>query len=664
MESKLARMQELVALLNNYAHAYYTKDAPIVSDAQYDALYDELLQLEKESGHVLSDSPTQRVGDQISQGFQKHRHISPLWSLDKANSFDELRAWDQRNQRLLEQETPIDYIVTMKFDGLTINLTYEGGRLIAAATRGTGIVGEFILPQIRTIQDVPSLISSEGLFEIRGEAVMTREAFEQYNVLAPIPLKNLRNAAAGALRNLDVEETRRRNLSTFFYDIGYYEGIDFKTYRDILDFLKDQGFRVHSHMTYCQNIEEVILAVEAIGAQRSQLNFEIDGAVVAVNDLQLRSKLGYTVKAPRWSIAYKFEAVEATTLLKEVQWNVGRTGKVTPTALLEPVELAGATVQRATLNNLDDIRRKGLQLGKMVFIRRSNDVIPEILGVVDPEEEGKEIQAPEVCPECATPLIQEGAHLFCPNSIGCKPQMVKAIVHFSSREAMNIEGLSEKTARQLFEVLDVRGVEDIYYLSAQDLSVLDKFKEKKIANLLQAIDKSKEPSLSAFIYALGIPQVGKKTARDLAMVFGSLEHMMGKNAEEFEKIPEIGPIVAHHLAAFFSSASALAAIERLKAAGVRPLQESNSSGKKSRLAGKQIVVTGTLAGFNRQEIHNRLVAYGAEVKDSVGKNTDVLIAGDNPGSKLEKARVLREREGSRPEIWTEQDWLRFIEEEL
>lgn len=662
MDSTLARMQELVELLNKYAHAYYTKDLPLVADAQYDGLYDELVRLEKESGQVLSDSPTQRVGDQTLQGFQKHRHISPLWSLDKANSYDELRAWDQRNRKLLEQEEPLDYIVTMKFDGLTINLTYEGGKLIAGATRGTGSVGESILPQIKTIREVPGQLTHDGLFEIRGEAVMTRDAFDQYNALASVPLKNLRNAAAGALRNLDVEETRRRNLSAFFYEIGHHEGIDFETYHQKLDFLEAQGFKVHSFRALCHDIEAVIQAVESIEAQRADLDFEIDGAVIAVNDLHFRTRLGYTVKAPRWSIAYKFEAVEATTLLKEVQWNVGRTGKVTPTALLEPVELAGATVQRATLNNQDDIRRKGLKLGTEVFIRRSNDVIPEILGVVNPEDEGREILAPEVCPECATPLVQEGAHLFCPNRIGCKPQMVKAIVHFASREAMNIEGLSEKTSQQLFEALDVRGVEDLYSLTAQDLARLDKFKEKKINNLLQAIKKSKESSLSAFIYALGIPQVGKKTAQDLAMVFGSLENMMSKPAEEFEKIPEIGPIVAHHLEAFFSSASAIGAIERLKAAGVHPVQEGQTSGEnKSGLAGKQVVVTGTLAAFKRQEIQKQLEAFGAQVKDSVGKNTDILIAGESPGSKLGKAQALRRQQGDKPEIWTEEDWIRFIE---
>jgi len=667
MEDKLKIMRELASQLNQYAYAYYTLDNPLISDAQYDQLYEQLEALEKATGIILPESPTQRIGDKVLPGFKKHTHLAPLWSLDKVKTAEEFLQWCRRNERLLaeagyrpEEGYELSYVVTMKFDGLTINLTYEEGRLIHGATRGTGQVGEEVLPQIMTIKGIPPVIDACKLAEIRGEAIMTREAFERYNATATQPLKNLRNAAAGAVRNLDIGEARRRGLSAYFYDIGYWEGQPFKTYSEKLSYLEKQGFPVHPYHRICRSPEEVLAAVAEIEGLRDELNFDIDGAVIAVNDLVLREVLGFTVKAPRWAIAYKFEALEMTTRLIDVQWNVGRTGKVTPTAILEPVDIGGVTVSRSTLNNMDDIRRKNVKINSTVLLRRSNDVIPEILGVVDlpgDEERLQEILPPTHCPECKAELVQEGVHIFCPNSIGCKPQMVKAIVHFAGREAMNIEGLSEKTAQQLFEELDIRSVDQLYKLTREDLLKLNNFKEKKAGNLLQAIENSKKCSLASFIFALGIPNVGKKTAQDLAMVFGSLDKLRNADEAALLQIPEIGNIIAHNIYQFFHDEKVLTIVDNLLKAGVVPAEAGrDETVTETPFTGKSVVVTGTLSGYSRSEIKELLLKLGAVPKDSVSKNTDYVIAGENAGSKLTKALSLKKSEQDKPIILTEAEF--------
>ena len=608
---KTQRMKALADRLNRYAYAYYTKDDPLVSDQEYDRLYQELENLENETGLVLPQSPTQRVGDKVLPGFIKHRHLAPLWSLDKVRTPEELRDWETRNARILADAgadgasgsggvggmdvgsgADIAYIVTMKFDGMTVNLTYDDGSLVSGATRGTGTVGEAILPQLLTIPAIPPAVDGPVLTEIRGEAIMTRESFEAYNAVADSPLKNQRNGAAGALRNLDIAETRRRRLSVYFYDIGYWQGQEqeFRTYAEELAWLEQQGFSVHPFHRRCVDLQEVLAAVAEIGNLRDQLNFDIDGAVIAIDSLSQRAVLGYTAKFPRWAVAYKFEALEETTTLLAVEWNVGRTVKVTPTAILEPVELAGVTVSRATLNNIDDIRRKGVSIGATVFIRRSNDVIPEILGVAPEDGAGRpgavalpvdagdagayspdgQIEAPTHCPQCGSELIRDGVHIFCPNAIGCKPQMVKALAHFAGREAMNVEGFSEKTARQLFEELDLRSVDQLYRITREQLLSLDKFKEKKAENLLQAIGQSKLCGLDSFLFGLGIPHVGKKTAQDLALAFGSLEQLMAADTEALLAVPEIGGIIAESLWQFFRDEKIRSVIERLLQAGVSP----------------------------------------------------------------------------------------------
>lgn len=659
MDSKQKIMRDLAAQLNQHAYAYYTLDDPLISDAQYDALYQQLEALEQETGLVLPESPTQRVGDRILAGFQKYKHRATLWSLDKVKTDLELLEWERRNQRLLGNEAEVVYVVTMKFDGLTINLTYEAGNLVHGATRGTGQAGEEILPQLLTIPGIPPKIDSAAITEIRGEAIMTKEAFDQYNQTAKQPLKNLRNGAAGALRNLDIGETRRRGLSAFFYDIGYWEGPPFAAYSEELDYLRQQGFPVHSFTRICHGVEAALAAVKEIEGLRDQLNFDIDGAVIAINDLELRQQLGFTVKAPRWAVAYKFEALEETTRLLAVEWNVGRTGKVTPTALLDPVELGGVTVSRATLNNIDDIRRKGVQLGGMVFLRRSNDVIPEILGAVEKVQQPieEEIQPPSHCPECGSELIQDGVHLFCPDAIGCKPQMVKAMAHFAGREAMNIEGFSEKTAQQLFESLDLRSVDQLYSLTRDDLLSLSKFKEKKAQNLLEALAKSKECSLSSFIYALGIPNVGKKTAQDLATYFGTLEAVLQAEEAVLLEVPEVGNIIAASIRHFFKDPRVLSIVENLLAAGIKPQPVAVAEDQaQSVFWDKNVVVTGTLAAYNRQEIEELLRRLGAKSRDSVSKTTDYVLVGENAGSKLSKALTLQKSNNGQPHIITEAEF--------
>lgn len=645
---KKARIEELVELLNKYAYEYYSLDNPSVSDKEYDKKYDELKALEEETGHVLPYSPTQRVGDVVLQGFNKYTHKARLWSLDKAQSLEEINDWHKRNIKFVnemnergENLPPLRYVITKKFDGLTINLTYnEDGIMQTAATRGNGETGEEVTAQVKTIKEIPLKTSNGDLFEVHGEAIMTTEAFEKYNATSETPLKNLRNGAAGALRNLNVKETARRGLSAFFYDVGYKEGSKFKSYEEMLNFIKEKGLPMDDYIRYATNLEEVERYINEIKDIRFDLNYDIDGVVIAIDDIRTRELLGYTVKFPKWAIAFKFEAQEATTTLLDVEWNVGRSGRVGPTAILEPVELAGVTVKRATLNNMDDIKRKGVMIGAEVFIRRSNDVIPEIMGVVESSLEGAtEIKVPEVCPACGSHLVLDGAHYFCENTLSCKPQMVKSIVHFACRDAMNIEGFSEKTAEQLFEKLDIRSIADLYKLDYEELLTLDKFGPKKAQNLLNAIEKSKTPELYRFIYALGIPNVGVKTAKDLVNKFKSIDGLRNAKFDELVSVQDVGDIVAKCVLEFFHEEKVLDTIEQLLELGVNPAFEEQLIVESS-FNGKTVVVTGTLQNYSRGEIKAKLESLGAKVSGSVSKKTDYVIAGEEAGSKLTKAQDL------------------------
>lgn len=665
MEEKRIEMERLIEQLNAYAKAYYTYDAPLVSDQEYDALYDQLVALEKDLGVVLPYSPTQRVGDAVLSTLPKHEHLGRLWSLDKAQSLQELMAWHQRNLSFVEKvngeglETlpPIKYIVTRKFDGLTVNLTYdEEGILVTAATRGNGALGEEVTAQVKTITSVPLKINSTRPLEIHGEAMMTKEALMAYNKDAEVPLKNTRNGAAGALRNLNLQETRRRNLTAFFYDIGYIEGTPFKNYREMMAFIKDQGFLTDGYFKVAEDFATLEKWIKEIEEERQDLNFDIDGVVVAIDDQRTRELLGYTIKFPRWAIAYKFEAEEAVTKLLAVEWNVGRSGRVNPTAILAPVDLSGVTVKRATLNNMDDIKRKGVYVGAEVLIRRSNDVIPEILGVVDEggPEDGEEIMAPDTCPSCGAPLLEEGAHLFCENSLSCKPQMVKSIVHYAGRDAMNIEGLSEKTVEQLFEKLDLKEVSRLYTLTRDELMSLDKVKEKKADNLLRAIEASRKRPLHAFLYALGIPNVGISTSRDLEARFKTLEGVRKASLEELMAVPDVGEIVAKSIKTFFDAEEIVAEMDALLA-HVEILYEEKEI-TESPFTDKTVVLTGTLEKFTRKDAEEKLLLLGAKVTSSVSKKTDFVVYGKEAGSKLTKAEALGVK------TLTEEEFLTLVEE--
>ena len=645
---KKVRIEELVELLNRYAYEYYSLDNPSVSDKEYDDKYDELKSLEEETEYVLPYSPTQRVGDVVLQGFSKYTHKARLWSLDKAQSFEEIEDWHNRNVKFVnemnargENLPDLRYVITKKFDGLTINLTYnKEGILKTAATRGNGETGEEVTAQVKTIKEIPLRISNGDLFEVHGEAIMTVEAFEKYNTTSETPLKNLRNGAAGALRNLNVRETARRGLSAFFYDVGYKEGESFKSYEEMLGFIKEKGLPMDDYIRYATTLEDVKKYINEIKDMRFDLNYDIDGVVIAIDDIKTRELLGYTVKFPKWAIAFKFEAQEATTTLLDVEWNVGRSGRVGPTAILEPVDLAGVTVKRATLNNMDDIKRKGVMIGAEVFIRRSNDVIPEIMGVVESSlENATEIKVPETCPACGSHLVLDGAHYFCENTLSCKPQMVKSIVHFACRDAMNIEGFSEKTAEQLFEKLDIRSIADLYKLNYDELLTLDKFGPKKAQNLLDAVERSKNPELYRFIYALGIPNVGVKTAKDLVNKFKSIEGLKNATFDELISVQDVGDIVAKCVLEFFNEEKVLNTIEELLSLGVTPIFEEKVIVESS-FNGKTVVVTGTLQKYSRGEIKAKLEALGAKVSGSVSKKTDYVIAGEEAGSKLTKAKDL------------------------
>ena len=649
MMDKKKLIEELVEELNKYAYEYYVLGNSSVTDKDYDKKYYELVDLEKETGYKLPYSPTQRVGDVILPEFKKYTHKARLWSLDKAQTLEEIREWHNRNVKFLEEYNrtsdeelpPLKYILTKKFDGLTINLSYdENGVLVTGATRGTGAIGEDVTAQVKTIKSIPLKIDCHDFLEIHGEAIMTTEAFEKYNSEADTPLKNLRNGAAGALRNLNVAETAKRNLSAFFYDVGYKEGAPFKTYMEMLNFIKVKGFPMDDYIRECKTLDEIQKEIDYIRDIRFDLNYDIDGLVIAIDDIRTRELLGYTVKFPKWAIAYKFEAQEATTKLLDVEWNVGRSGRVSPTAILDPVELAGVTVKRATLNNMDDIARKGVRLGAEVFVRRSNDVIPEIMGVVPESLEGtKEIEEPKVCPACGAHLVHEGVHIYCENTLGCKPQMVKTIVHFAGREAMNIAGFSEKTAEQLFEKLDIRDISDLYKLEYEKLLDLDKFGPKKAQNLLDAIEKSKDCTLEAFLYSLGIPNVGVKTAKDLVKRFESLENLEKATFEELVSVQDVGDIVARSIIEFFKEERTLKVINELLSLGVNPHYEKKEV-LESPFMGKTVVVTGTLENYSRTLIKEKLESLGAKVSGSVSKKTDFVIAGEAAGSKYDKAKSL------------------------
>lgn len=661
----LQRMRELIDKLNEASRRYYDQNESDISDDEWDAMYAELRKLEEKTGERMADSPTRRVGGAVMEGFEQHRHIARLWSMDKAQSEEEILAWAQRCEKQTNDAGGLpknSYCVEYKLDGLTVNLTYDGGKLVQAATRGNGEIGEAILPQAMTIRTIPLTIPFTGRMEVQGEGIMRLSELKKYNEAAAEPLKNARNAAAGALRNLDPQVTASRHLDAFFYQIGYIDGESFETQQDMLAFMKENGLNISPFVRPAQTIEEALEAVHEIEQKRETLDFLIDGATIKITDMRTREVLGTTDKFPRWSIAFKFPAQETVTKLLKITWEVGRTGKLTPLAHLSPVDICGVTVKRATLNNYDDICRKRVRIGSEVWVRRSNDVIPEIMGVVwDGEGEAPEtdIQPPTVCPACGGELVklrEDGVHLFCLNRTSCRPQAIARMAHFASRQGMDIETFSTRTAGLFYDELGVRSAADLYHLDREKLVALKGFGEKKAEKLFAELEKSKDCELDAFLFAIGIPNIGKKTAYDLMAHFGTLEALMGASEQELVDVEDVGGIVAASITEYFSDEENRRFVNRLLEAGVRPQMHAQQDAG-TLFEGMTFVLTGTLPTLSRAQAQEMIRKNGGKATGSVSKKTSIVLAGESAGSKLDKARELGVR------IIDEAQFLQMIEQQ-
>ncbi len=626
------RQRELCDILNRWAYEYYVLDNPSVSDREYDKLYDELRLLERESGVVYPDSPTRRVGGEPIKGFERHAHIARLYSLDKAVSEDELSAFFTRVYKIAPEA---EFTVEYKFDGLTVCLTYENGVFVRATTRGNGTEGEDVTAQALTVMSFPLKISYRGTLEVRGEAVIRLSVLEKFNAEHPEDqLKNARNAAAGAIRNLDPAVTKTRNPEILFYDINYMSPAEVSSQEEAIAFLRREGFKTYPYFKACKTADEVRAAIDEIETERKKIDVLTDGAVVKVNAETARAEMGYTDKFPRWAIAYKFEAEEAETTVENVFWQVGRTGKLTPLAEVAPVELAGATVRRATLNNYGDLTRKDVKINSRVLIRRSNEVIPEILTAVSHTEGSIPVEKPSRCPYCGSEVKEIGANLFCSNA-ECPPRIVQKLTHFCSKNAMDVEGMSEATLTLLYEERGVRRFSDLYRLTEESFAGLEGFKEKKIKNLLTAIESSKNIPLDRFLYAIGIGGIGRVAARDLAD-FGSVEALASKTEEELLALENIGEITANAIVGFFRDGENLAELERLEDAGVRPFAKQKRTA--GAFAGEYVVLTGSLSSMSRPEAQKLIEDAGGTAQSAVTAKTTLVVAGEKAGSKQEKAK--------------------------
>ena len=632
------RMEFLVEKLNKYAYEYYVLDNPSVADKEYDVLYDELVKLEKETGVTLFNSPTKRVGGEPLKGFKKHRHINKLYSLDKCLTSEELLSFYNKIEKLAGGRE-IDYTVEYKYDGLTICLTYENGKFVRATTRGDGEEGEDVTAQVLTIKTFPLEINYKGVCEVQGEAVIRLSVLQKYNETATEILKNARNAVAGAIRNLDPKETEKRKPEILFYNVNYIDDNSLNSQTDCFEFLRNNGFKVYDFLAVAKSFNEIEKNIKIIEEMRKNIDYLTDGVVIKVNDFKLRDMLGYTEKFPRFAMAYKFEAEEVTTILKDVIWQVGRTGKLTPLGLVEPVDLCGATVKKATLNNFGDIQRKDVKIGSRVLIRRSNEVIPEILGATEHYDTSINVTKPTVCPYCNTTLIENGANIFCPN-LNCKPRVVASLANFATKECMNIDGVSEMTASQLYDEFNVRKFSDLYRLSKADLLSLEGFKDKKADNVLNALQKSKTVPLEKFIFALGIDGVGKKTAKDLVKKFNTLDSIISANYNDLIAVKDIGEVTALSIETYFNNQENLNEINELISLGVTVTETTNSVNENGVFAGQKVVLTGTLQNYKRSEAQKIIESLGGEVMGSVSKLTTMVLAGEEAGSKLAKAEQL------------------------
>jgi len=643
------RVEYLRCELERHNYLYYVKDAPEISDAEYDRMMQELIRYETDYPELRTeDSPTQRVGGAPLSAFDSVRHRVPLLSLDNAFGPDDLRAFDERVRRGLGTSGPLEYMAELKIDGLTVALTYENGRLIQAATRGDGATGEDVTANVKTIKSIPlKLANGDGVnLAVRGEVYLPKAEFEKLNerrAQAGEPLfANPRNAAAGSLRQLDPRVTASRPLDAFFYDILYIEGRQVDTQSEGFKVLEEYQLKINPHAKLCAGIDEVIAFCNYWTEHRYELPYDIDGVVVKLNSLAGQEELGYTAKAPRAKMAFKFPAEQVETRVEDIIVNVGRTGAVTPTAVLTPVRVAGSTVSRATLHNEDYIREKDIRIGDRVIIQKAGDIIPEVVRVLPEKRDGSEkvFQMPTVCPECGSEIYREPGEAVA-RCLGatCPAQLREGIIHFVSRDAMNIEGLGEAVVTQLIDAGLVRDVSDLYALRYEDLIKLERFGEKSASNLLAAIDKSRSNNLSRLLFGLGIRHVGAGVARELAERYREMERLMEATFEELTAILSIGPAIAGSVVRYFSEPHNREVIARLKERGVN-MTEPLAADRPQTLAGKTIVVTGTLTSYSRSQIEELIRQHGGKAASSVSKNTSMVLAGENPGSKVEKARAL------------------------
>jgi len=654
------KIDELKDVIRRHDRLYYVLNAPEISDSEYDRVYRKLKDLEREHPELMTaDSPTQRVGGEPSKGFPTVKHMAPMLSMDNTYSAEEIRDFDRRVRRILKGRD-VEYVVELKFDGVSISLLYEKGIFVRGATRGDGENGEDVSGNLKTIRSIPLSFESSvkdipDVIEIRGEVYMAKKAFERINRAkeerGEEPFANPRNAAAGSLKLLDPKEVAKRGLEVFVWGVGYYEGVNFKEHTEVLDYLKDAGFKVNPHHRLCSDIEEVIAFCDSWEPKKDKLDFNIDGMVLKVNDIFDRDSLGATSKSPRWAIAYKFPAEKALTEVLDVILGVGRTGAVTPVAILKPVRLSGTTVSRATLHNFDEIERLGVKIGDKVYVEKSGEIIPKVLSVAKERRTGgeRDIKLPGKCPVCGSKLVRdpEEVALRCGN-VACPAQTKEAILHFASRKAMDIEGMGDAIVNQLVDKALVKDYGDIYSLKAEDVMKLERMAAKSASNLIAAIDKSRSNDLNRLIYGLGIRHVGERAAWALAERFGSLENLKRAAAGELTKVRDIGPAAAGSVIDFFASKENVSVIAKLEAAALKmapPRKEVSA-----RLSGKTVVITGTLKSMSRLEAEDLVRSLGGNATSGVSAKTDILVAGSEPGSKLEKARALGVRVVSEEEF--------------
>ncbi|WP_066367088.1 NAD-dependent DNA ligase LigA [Neobacillus fumarioli] len=663
MQTAEQRIDELKRLLTQYGYEYYVLDKPSVPDAEYDRLMQELLALEEQFPHLkTADSPSQRIGGAALELFEKVEHRTPMLSLANAFNEQDLRDFDRRIRKAVGDD--FSYVCELKIDGLAVSLRYEDGLFVQGATRGDGIIGEDITSNLKTIKSIPLRLSEEVSIEVRGEAFMPKLSFvalnERRKERGEEQFANPRNAAAGSLRQLDPKIAASRKLDVFLYGIGNPEAVGVVSHSEGLDYLDRLGFKTNHERRKCATIEEVMEFIKEKTEQRHQLAYDIDGIVIKVDSLHQQAILGTTVKSPRWAIAYKFPAEEVVTTLLNIELSVGRTGVITPTAVLEPVRVAGTTVQRASLHNEDLIREKDIKIGDKVVIKKAGDIIPEVVNVLVDQRTGMEVDfyMPTHCPECESELVRlEGeVALRCINP-KCPAQIREGLIHFVSRDAMNIEGLGEKVISQLFAENLITDVADIYKLTREQLLALERMGEKSVSKLLAAIEASKSNSLEKLLFGLGIRHVGAKAAKTLAQEFGTMEKLAAASKEELIAINEIGNKMADSIVSFFEQEEARELIEELRNAGVnmeykgpKPISASESD---SIFAGKTIVLTGKLEHLTRNEAKEKIEALGGNVAGSVSKKTHLVIAGEDAGSKLTKAQELG------IEVWDEE---RLLEE--